>query len=217
MPLRETFVISSEPQHYFVNGVKYVVHSRFQDMGESNVTLKLRFGRILENISPAHLTDDDSIKEKKLIEAELQKSIVRNERVATLYEKLYEDNAEGKVTDEWFMQLSHKYEVERMELKAKIADYKEQLRKLAESNRNKESFIAAIRKFMEMKEITPALLKELIEKIEVHETEGVGKNRTQRIVIHYRFVGCIEILACPKKSRYTAETRKGVAVNYLTA
>ncbi len=63
----------------------------------------------------------------------------------------------------------------------------------------------------------PALLKELIEKIEVHETEGVGKNRTQRIVIHYRFVGCIEISACPKKSRYTAETRNGVAVNYLTA
>ncbi len=58
---------------------------------------------------------------------------------------------------------------------------------------------------------------QLIEKIEVHQIEGVGKNRTQRIVIHYRFVGCIEISACPKKSRYTAETRKGVAVNYLTA
>ncbi len=64
------------------------------------------------------------------------------------------------------MQLSYKYEVERMELKAKITDYKEQLQKLAESNRNKESFIADISKFMEMNEITPALLKELVEKIE---------------------------------------------------
>ncbi len=34
---------------------------------------------------------------------------------------LSEDNATGKVSDEWFMQLSHKYEVERMELKSKIA------------------------------------------------------------------------------------------------
>ncbi len=59
MPLRETFVISSEPQHYFVNGVKYIVHSHFQDMGENNATLKSRFCRILENISLAHLTDDD--------------------------------------------------------------------------------------------------------------------------------------------------------------
>ena len=59
MPLREAFVISSEPQHYFVNGVKYVVHSQFKDMGERNVTLKSRFCRILENISLAHLTDED--------------------------------------------------------------------------------------------------------------------------------------------------------------
>lgn len=162
-------------------------------------------------------TNAASIKEKKLIEAELQKVIVRNERVATLYEKLYEDNVERKVTDEWFMQLSHKYEVERMELKSKIAEYKERLRQLAENNRNKENFISAIRKFMEMKELTPALLKELIDKVEVYETEGVGKKRTQRIVIHYRFVGFIEISGSSKKKHHTAETRKGVAVQYLTA
>ncbi len=162
-------------------------------------------------------TNADAIKEKKLIEDELQKAIMRNERVAMLCEKLYEDNAEGKVTDEWFMQLSHKYEVERMELKAKIVDYKEQLRKLAENNRNKENFMSAVRKFMEMRELTPALLKELIEKIEVYETEGVGKNRTQRIVIHYRFVGFIELPAFTSRHFHSAETRKGVAVKYLTA
>ena len=162
-------------------------------------------------------TNADSVREKKLIEAELQKAIVRNERVAGLYEKLYEDNAEGKVTDEWFMQLSHKYEVERMELKAKIAECKERLRQLAENNRNKENFISAVRKFMEMKELTPALLHELIERIEVYETEGTGKNRTQRIMIYYRFVGYIEISGGDRKRNHTAETRKGVAVQYLTA
>ncbi len=162
-------------------------------------------------------TNADSNKEKKLIEAELQKAIVRNERVAGLYEKLYEDNAEGKVSDEWFMQLSHKYEVERMELKSKTTEYKERLRKLVENNRNKESFISAVRKFMEIKELTPALLKELIDRIEVYETEGTGKNRTQHIVIHYRFVGFIEIAGGGRKPLHTAETRKGVAVQYLTA
>lgn len=162
-------------------------------------------------------TNADSDKEKKLIEAELQKAIVRNERVASLYEKLYEDNAEGKVTDEWFLQLSHKYEVERMELKAKIAEYKERLRQLAENNRKKENFISAVRKFMEIKELTPALLHELIERIEVYETEGTGKNRTQRIIIYYRFVGYIEISGGDRKHYHTAETRKGVAVQYLTA
>ena len=35
----------------------------------------------------------------------------------------------GKVSDEWFMQLSHKYEVERMELKTKIKILRQKLSK----------------------------------------------------------------------------------------
>ena len=75
--------------------------------------------------------------------------------------------------------------------------------------------ISAVRKFMEMKELTPALLNELIERIEVYETEGTGKNRTQRIMIYYRFVGYIEISGGDRKTHHTAETRKQVAVQYL--
>lgn len=67
-------------------------------------------------------TNKDILRKQKHLESELNKAISRNEVVSKLYEKLYEDNATGKVTDEWFMQLSHKYEVERMELKAKISD-----------------------------------------------------------------------------------------------
>lgn len=62
-------------------------------------------------------SEKDALAEQKLLQDELQRSIARNEAVARLFEKLYEDNASGKVTDEWFMQLSHKYEVERMALK----------------------------------------------------------------------------------------------------
>ena len=46
---------------------------------------------------------------------------------------------------------------------------------------------------MEMKKLTAPLLRELIDKITVYETEGVGKNRSQRIIIHYKFIGYIEI------------------------
>lgn len=53
--------------------------------------------------------------------------------------------------------------------------------------------------------------------IEVYETEGKGKNRTQRIMIYYRFVGYIEISGGDRKRSHTANTRKGVAVQYLTA
>ena len=58
--------------------------------------------------------------------------------------------------------------------------------------------------------------QKLLEDIEVYETEGKGKNRTQRIMIYYRFVGYIEISGGDRKRIHTAETRKGVAVQYIT-
>lgn len=147
----------------------------------------------------------------------MNKAIARNETVSKLYEKLYEDNATGKVTDEWFMQLSHKYEVERMELKAKISDTRQKLSAIGEMQYGKDAFISAIRKFMQMDTLTSPLLQELIDYIEVYETEGVGKNRTQRIVIYYRFVGYTEIPEVPRvlRDNYIADTRQGVAVEYI--
>lgn len=44
--------------------------------------------------------------------------------------------------------------------------------------RNKDRFINAIRRFMEMQKLTAPLLRELIDEITVYETEGVGKNRS---------------------------------------
>ena len=51
-----------------------------------------------------------------------------------------------------------------------------------------------------MDELTAPLLRELIDHIEVYETQGVGKSRTQRITIYYRFVGYIDIPAAPLRT-----------------
>lgn len=108
----------------------------------------------------ARKTDKELLREQKHCEEELQKAMTRNDTVSRLYEKLYKDNAIGKVSDEWFMQL--------------------------------------------------------IDHIDVFETEGIGKNRTQRIVIYYRFVGYVEIPAAPRHPHYKADARQGVAAEYLT-
>ena len=162
----------------------------------------------------AQKTNKELAKEQKTTEAELQKAIARSETVSGLYEKLYEDNATGKVTDEWFLQLSHKYEVERMELKRKIVECRERLQTMGSEKLGRESFLAAVRKFMEMDKLTKPLLSELIDKIEVYETEGVGKNRTQRVVIYYRFVGYFEI-SYVQHVPAELTTRQGVAIRYL--
>lgn len=159
--------------------------------------------------------DEEREKDKKFLESELQKAIARSGTVSQLYEKLYEDNVIGKVSDEWFVELSHKYEKERMDLKAKIADTRHQIEELKNTNSEYGKFISAIRRFMQMDNLTTPLLRELIDHIDIFETEGTGKNRTQRIVIYYRFIGYIELPNTTKQT-YIADTRKGVAVEYIT-
>ena len=120
----------------------------------------------------ARKSDKELLREQKRCEEELQKAMTRNDTVSRLYEKLYEDNATGKVSDEWFMQMNYL--------------------------------------------TVPPLLRKLIDHIDVFETEEIGMNRTQRIVIYYRFVGYVEIPAVPRHPHYKADTRQGVAVEYLT-
>lgn len=159
--------------------------------------------------------DEEREKDKKFLESELQKAIARSGTVSQLYEKLYEDNVIGKVSDEWFVELSHKYEKERMDLKAKIADTRHQIEELKNTNSEYGKFISAIRRFMQMDNLTSPLLRELIDHIDIFETEGTGKSRTQRIVIYYRFIGYIELPNATKQT-HIADTRKGVAVEYIT-
>lgn len=159
--------------------------------------------------------DEEREKDKKFLESELQKAIARSNTVSQLYEKLYEDNVIGKVSDEWFVELSHKYEKERMDLKAKIANTRYKIEELKNNNSKYEKFISAIRRFMQIDNLTSPLLRELIDHIDVFETEGTGKNRTQRIMIYYRFIGYIELPNTAKQT-HIADTRKGVAVEYIT-
>ncbi|MGN1307335.1 MAG: recombinase family protein [Faecousia sp.] len=198
-------------RHYIrADSIEQVVKLELRRMAQLLQRDEEAFAAILEKKANA-----DILAEQRHLESELTKAITRNETVAQLYERLYEDNVSGKVTDEWFMQLSHKYEVERMELKEKISETRQRIASLNTMQQNKDHFLAAVRKFMEMETLTPPLLRELIDHIDVYETQGSGKHRTQRITIFYRFVGYIDIPESPEDELYTADTRQGVAVKYI--
>lgn len=163
----------------------------------------------------AKKSEKDAQMERKLLQSELQSSIARNEAVARLFEKLYEDNATGKVTDDWFMQLSHKYELERVALKERINEIQIKLHDMDHHKQGYERFVSIIRKLLDMEVLTFPILRELIDRIEVYEAEGTGKNRTQRVAIYYRFVGYLELPAGKINPHYTADLRRGVAIEYI--
>ena len=160
-------------------------------------------------------TNKSILDQQKFLESSIDKSIARTKEIAVMYEKLFEKHINGIVNEESFMQLSQKYEAERDELKVKIKQYRDELAETENLRTSKEQFTMAVRKFMQMETLTPALLNELVEKIEVYSIEGKGKNKTQKIIIHYRFFGVIENPV--KEENVVLEARQGVAVEYLTA
>ena len=204
---------SCPTRHYVrADAIEQVVKLELQRMAQFLRDDEQMFADLLERKSNREIAE-----EKKRLEGELQKARMRTETVSRLYKKAFEKNAEGLLSDEGFLQITHEYDVEQLALKAKIPQLREQIAEAERQAANKDKFIAAIRKFMQMDELTAPLLRELIDHIEVYETQGIGKSRTQRIAIHYRFVGCIDIPAAPLTSCYISETRQGVAVEYIPA
>lgn len=154
--------------------------------------------------------------EKKAAQGELTKAEMRIDMIPKLLKKLYEDNLSGKTSDDDYSILSQEYSVERDQLKKKILGLRDKLKGMEDRAGEREAFVKAIRKFMSMKTLTAPLLRELIDHIDVYEVEGQGKNKTQRVVIYYKFVGYLEIPNDLSRPTYSADLREGVSVEYIT-
>ena len=200
-----------ENTHYIrEDALEQVVLMELRMLAEFLESAEDEFAELLEQ-----KTNKDMIRERTTAEGALTTARARSKKLLGLFEKLYEDNVEGKVTDEWFMRLSQKYENEQEELKRQMLELTEQLDRTDQMQTAKDDFLRAIRKFMEMQTLTPILLRELIEKIEVFPVEGKGKDRTQRVIIHYRFVGRLDIPGIIQRPHFILDSRQGVAIEYL--
>jgi len=109
----------------------------------------------------------------------------------SIVRKIVEQNALGTLTDERFAILTTEYEAEQRDLKDKIEKLQALVNRKRDSLQNAGHFLNAISKYKDITELDVSTLHELIEKIVVHEADGVGKARTQDIDIHWRFVGIL--------------------------
>ena len=174
---------------------------------------------LIANCKLVHTPDidyEDYYNRLKFISDKINNHLIFLNQTGTLdepqFHKLCEESVETakRLSNE----LTEKLDVEIE--KAKIKTLRQKLSDCRQCERDRETFTSAIRRFMRMDRLTAPLLRELIDRIDVFETEGTGKNRTQRIVIYYRFVGYVEIPEVSQRPRIKADTRKGVAVEYLT-
>ena len=88
-----------------------------------------------------------------------------------VFKRMYEDSALGRVSNEQFRLLSEAYSKEKAQLAEAIPATEERLEKLRSSMANAKNFIAKARKFTDMTELTPELLRTFVAKIIVYEKE----------------------------------------------
>ena len=154
--------------------------------------------------------------DRKLKEKELRTLLARDEELDGLFERIYEDNVSGKLSDDRFAKMSRRYEDEQKELAEKIKKLRSEIEKQSSRSMTTDMFIGLVRKYTRARKLTPRMLNELVEKIEVFNAEKIDGVWEQQLRIHYNCVGTIEIptvlpLPIPEVS---VNTRKGVVVNY---
>ena len=154
--------------------------------------------------------------DRKLKEKELRTLLARDEELDGLFERIYEDNVSGKLSDDRFAKMSRRYEDEQKELSEKIKKLRSEIEKQSSRSMTTDMFIGLVRKYTRARKLTPRMLNELIEKIEVFNAEKIDGVWEQRLRIHYNCVGTIEIPTVPPLPipEVSVNTRKGVVVNY---
>ena len=135
--------------------------------------------------------------------AELQREIRRQEKelaamrkrkaeLDAIFKKLYEDSVLGRITTEQFQMLSGSYTEEQNLITVGIPQKESEIQHLRETVSGTDSFLDKAKRYTDITELTPELLRLFIEKIVVHEKEVKwSKHAPQTVEIYYNGIGYV--------------------------
>ena len=139
------------------------------------------------------ISQKSSSENRKELNAKLSeqgKLTKRNEELNLLFKRLYEDNVLGKVTNEQFRMLSDGYNAEQKTTVERLEQLKVEIEQLKSTAVNVERFVSLARRYTDIRELTPEILRTFISKIVIHERPSRKKSEgEQRIDIYFTHIG----------------------------
>ena len=154
--------------------------------------------RIMENKTALQRNEQEQAKRK------LEKQERRINELDTIIQRLYEDRVVGTLSAERFAKLTEGYETEQAALKQSVEELRSVVAAADTQTVNIKSFLRIVKKYTELTELPPALLREFVEKVVVHAPDKSSGHRVQQIDVHYNFIG--EIDFSPEFSQYSKKT-----------
>ncbi len=120
---------------------------------------------------------------------ELEKAQERLKKIDALIKKLYEDNADGKISDERFAKMIASYETEQKELERRSEELKAVIAQSDDSIEGVNRFVSQVRKYTDVKGLSAGLIREFVSKVYVSEKQVVDGKKVQKIRILWNFIG----------------------------
>lgn len=139
---------------------------------------------------------DKTAADQKRAQAAMWKELAQAQRrmneLDTLFQRVYEDSVSGKLTEERATKLTSGYEQEQAALKERVDALTAQLDEAQGKTEGAEKFLALVRRYTDVQELTPAIVNEFIQRIDVHAPDKSSGHRRQKVDIIYNFVGIVE-------------------------
>ena len=125
-------------------------------------------------------------------EKELAAMRKRKAELDAIFKKLYEDSVLGRITTEQFQMLSSSYMEEQNQIAASIPQKEADIQRLRETVNGTDGFLDKAKRYTDITELTPELLRLFIERIVVHEKEVKwSKHAPQTVEIYYNGIGYV--------------------------
>lgn len=128
--------------------------------------------------------------------SEHSKAVARIAALDRVISKIYEDNVEGKISDDRFRTMLTGYESEQAELKEKAAELENMMRTAAEQTSNTDNFLKLVRSYTKIEKLTVEIVQEFISKVIVSEAvytsaklSKQARSREQEVRIIYNYIG----------------------------
>ena len=135
---------------------------------------------------------EEAEKAVKRQKKELEQAKKRIAELDRIFKRIYEDDINGTISHERFLKLSAEYEAEQKELTEFVKTEQAAVDTYEQDKTDFDSFAAVIRKYVGIRELTPAIVNEFVKKIIVHAPDKSSGHRRQKIEIVWNFIGELE-------------------------
>lgn len=152
----------------------------------------------------------------KMLQALIESSRKRIVDLDRLFSRIYEDNINGKISDDRYSRMVSEYESEQKRLMLVVEESEKELAELQKKTVDLRMLLAGLREFKEIRELTPIIVNKLIKKIVIHKNEKKHSHNNVKVDIYFTAVDLFTVPQEQELLQMMEEIRKEKEISLKT-